>query len=509
MMADFVKQAMQKYREGDFKSAIVFFQKDIEIDDQNPKVWNALGICYSKTGQYEEALNCFENALMLDPGNVTYEKNLQKNEQKLNSTNNHRDNSQTKYTQDNESEYGFFQNYIDFIKGFILNPEHSFKKIQDRDYIETIKQLAPLIILYSFLSAILASFSNAGLFFGVLLGLIIGVILMFFVNALFVHIGILFFGKGNNNGFIRTFNAVTYALIPIFLIGWIPILGVIIGCIWGLYLTIVGLKKLHGLSTSRAILSLIGLSIIIVLLMVILAGVIAAFVFGIAGSTTTNPTNNPPPVVTSIQTSTPVITQFPTPTITVVQTEIPISNIPYDELFRYNEKHVGERVRYSGKVIQTMDDGYGTSSFRIATDGKYDDIVYAYNYKGTRILEDDKIILVGKVTGLQTYEAVLGNDITIPSIEVESISIDETSSLPKFSPGDIIADEQTNADGLHYILSYDSNTEEYHYAFIYRNDNGSWGYRYSSSDDWEDKDFIEEYYPIVVGHVDPSQVEVK
>jgi len=53
-----------------------------EEDDQNPKIWNALGVALSKSGDLESADVCFENAVMLDPGNLTYERNLGKNQDK-------------------------------------------------------------------------------------------------------------------------------------------------------------------------------------------------------------------------------------------------------------------------------------------------------------------------------------------------------------------------------------------------------------------------------------------
>ena len=43
------------------------------------------------------------------------------------------------------------------------------------------------------------------------------------------------------------------------------------------------------------------------------------------------------------------------------------------------------------------------------------------HYSGARLLEDDIVEFVGEVKGLITYEAVLGNQITIP--EIDSIQI--------------------------------------------------------------------------------------
>lgn len=87
--------------------------------------------------------------------------------------------------------------------------------------------------------------------------------------------------------------------------------------------------------------------------------------------------------------------------------------IPYDDLFRYNERHVGKTVRYVGKVLQVQekeclifcdenDRGY---ILRVAvTRGSYgfwDDPIWV-DYLGTqRFLEDDIVTVWGVVEGLQ------------------------------------------------------------------------------------------------------------
>lgn len=72
-------EGMRLFRSGDIPGACEQFHQAVEQDENNHKAWNALGICLSKTGEYEDADTCFENALMLDPGNATYERNREKN----------------------------------------------------------------------------------------------------------------------------------------------------------------------------------------------------------------------------------------------------------------------------------------------------------------------------------------------------------------------------------------------------------------------------------------------
>lgn len=76
------EDGMKKFKGGDYEGAAHEFVLVTENDDQNHKAWNALGICLSKTGEYESAGTCFENAVALDAGNATYKKNQERNDKK-------------------------------------------------------------------------------------------------------------------------------------------------------------------------------------------------------------------------------------------------------------------------------------------------------------------------------------------------------------------------------------------------------------------------------------------
>jgi len=80
------ENGMKHFKEGNIKNALREFEDEIEQNDQNDKAWNALGICYSKTGDYESAGTCFENALILSPDNSTYQKNFERNEARKSET---------------------------------------------------------------------------------------------------------------------------------------------------------------------------------------------------------------------------------------------------------------------------------------------------------------------------------------------------------------------------------------------------------------------------------------
>ena len=70
---------MEAFRSGNYQAAADAFHAAIDADDQDHKAWNALGVVYTKTGEYEAADTCYENALTLAPGTAAYQRNQAKN----------------------------------------------------------------------------------------------------------------------------------------------------------------------------------------------------------------------------------------------------------------------------------------------------------------------------------------------------------------------------------------------------------------------------------------------
>jgi hypothetical protein len=101
--------------------------------------------------------------------------------------------------------------------------------------------------------------------------------------------------------------------------------------------------------------------------------------------------------------------------------------VPYDSLFRYNEKYVGGLIYFRGQVIQATSAG-GPDSYvlRVATrqtsyGSWFEDVIWV-NYVGPRVLEKDIVDVWGRVAGLRSYKAVLGQEVTIP--EVDSLHLE-------------------------------------------------------------------------------------
>lgn len=108
------------------------------------------------------------------------------------------------------------------------------------------------------------------------------------------------------------------------------------------------------------------------------------------------------------------------PSMTIEEIKSTASVISYDDLMRHNDVYVGDIIYNRGEILQVNERRTDTYILRVATKqstyGYHDDVIYV-NYKGDRLLEGDLIDIWGKSKGLKTYEAILGNQITIPEID--------------------------------------------------------------------------------------------
>jgi DNA-directed RNA polymerase subunit RPC12/RpoP len=136
----------------------------------------------------------------------------------------------------------------------------------------------------------------------------------------------------------------------------------------------------------------------------IICVVIAAFVYGMAGGSTSGASG-----VSS------------TPTLSIADIKSQAQIIPYTSLMRNPDTYKGSIVYFRGKILQVQQKSNNNYILRIATKedsylGYYDNVIYVDYYSSNRVLEDDVVDIWGKFVGLKTYQAVLGNDITIPEV---------------------------------------------------------------------------------------------
>lgn len=104
-------------------------------------------------------------------------------------------------------------------------------------------------------------------------------------------------------------------------------------------------------------------------------------------------------------------------------------DIPYSELARTPDAYIGQYVRFTGEIIQVLENG-NTATYRInVTQGEYgiwDDTVIAsfdLSNSQSRYLEDDIVAFYGQYEGLYTYTSVLGSSVTIPNISIKYMDL--------------------------------------------------------------------------------------
>jgi hypothetical protein len=89
------------------------------------------------------------------------------------------------------------------------------------------------------------------------------------IPSALLHLFLMIVG-GNKKGFQGTFRAICYTF-SVFLFQIIPIIGGLIVLIYGLILTIIGVKEGHGITTGRAT-----LAVFLPLILVTILGIVAA-----------------------------------------------------------------------------------------------------------------------------------------------------------------------------------------------------------------------------------------
>lgn len=98
------------------------------------------------------------------------------------------------------------------------------------------------------------------------------------------------------------------------------------------------------------------------------------------------------------------------------------SDYTYENVARSPDSYKGKDIIVHGEIIQVQESG-SRVIMRVA-EKDYDDIwyvTYKYSESENRLLEDDYITIYGECDGLETYQSLLGQSISIPSINARVI----------------------------------------------------------------------------------------
>ena len=62
-----IEKGTENLQDGDFESALSFFEQALLLEPKNPDLWNQKGIALRSLGRYDEASECYNKSLQLDP----------------------------------------------------------------------------------------------------------------------------------------------------------------------------------------------------------------------------------------------------------------------------------------------------------------------------------------------------------------------------------------------------------------------------------------------------------
>ena len=64
---DLVSKGQSFMEDGKFTDALGFFEQALLLNQDDPDLWNHKGIALRSMGRYEEAMECFNKSLKIDP----------------------------------------------------------------------------------------------------------------------------------------------------------------------------------------------------------------------------------------------------------------------------------------------------------------------------------------------------------------------------------------------------------------------------------------------------------
>ena len=116
-------------------------------------------------------------------------------------------------------------------------------------------------------------------------GFVVGIIVAPFIAALILfvmagikHLLVMLVVGSSNAGFEATLRIQSYTFATR-VFWWVPIIGALAGFVYGVYLSVIGIREVHSTTTGKAALVVLVPVAIVVLLMAVLAAILGAFIW--------------------------------------------------------------------------------------------------------------------------------------------------------------------------------------------------------------------------------------
>ena len=62
-----IQNGVRNLQDGNFKNALNFFEQALLLKPDDPDLWNQKGVVLRSLGRYDEASECYNRSLQLDP----------------------------------------------------------------------------------------------------------------------------------------------------------------------------------------------------------------------------------------------------------------------------------------------------------------------------------------------------------------------------------------------------------------------------------------------------------
>ena len=164
------------------------------------------------------------------------------------------------------------------IQGFFFNPVETFQKSRDDEPVTVVTYFVVLLLFDAIMTTLLVMVGAGNkLYTGLMPGMgspavlfvvvFAGGLIFTILGSAWLHLWVWI--MGGKKGFMQTIRAVMYGMTPNLLLGWLPLVGVIF-FVWTLILDILGIRELHGISASKAVIAL-AVAVLIPLMLLIIA----------------------------------------------------------------------------------------------------------------------------------------------------------------------------------------------------------------------------------------------
>jgi len=64
---DLVAKGQSFLKDGKFNDALGYFEQALLLNQDDPDLWNNKGVALRSMGRYDEAMDCFNKSLKIDP----------------------------------------------------------------------------------------------------------------------------------------------------------------------------------------------------------------------------------------------------------------------------------------------------------------------------------------------------------------------------------------------------------------------------------------------------------